>query len=161
MSSIFVAFFVASVVLWTVLLLTSGRRQRPGAVLHGSVLRSVLLADDSVTIRKVVESALEGSGLEVVTVPDGRQALQALDARDFDLVLADLHMPELDGLEVCRHAKSQDPARPVVLLVGIFEPRNEAVPGAHGVDHVLEKPFDGADLIALVARLGERRERPL
>lgn len=160
MSSILVAFTVASAVLWAVLQMTSGRRRESGAILRDSPFRSILLADDSVTIRRVVETALEGSEIEVTTFEDGGSALEALESRDFDLVLTDLHMPGADGLAVCRKAKTLDPTRPVILIVGIFEPREAERLEDHGADHVLEKPFDDRELVDLVQRLGQAFQTP-
>src|SRR5512139_1821234 len=88
----------------------------------------ILLADDSVTVQKVVELTFQDEGIDVVAVGDGRQAIDRIDAAPPDVVLADVSMPECDGYEVCAHVK-QTPALahiPVVLMAGAFEQLDEA-----------------------------------
>ncbi len=105
--------------------------------------RKLLLADDSVTIQKVISLTFIDEGLEVVTVGDGEQALHQLEISTPDIVLADIFMPKLNGYEVCAHIKADERFRhiPVVLLVGTFEPLNEAEARRVGADDILTKPF--------------------
>src|ERR1700682_1837267 len=86
--------------------------------------KKILLADDSLTIQKVVELTLSGTDYELICVSNGRQAMDTLKASRPDLILADVVMPEKNGYEVCEAVKG-DPATariPVVLLSGTFEP---------------------------------------
>ncbi len=105
--------------------------------------RKLLLADDSITIQKVISLTFVDEGLEVVTVGDGEQALHQLEISTPDIVLADILMPKLNGYEVCAHIKADERFRhiPVVLLVGTFEPFNDAEARRVGADDVLTKPF--------------------
>ncbi|MDQ3650667.1 MAG: response regulator [Acidobacteriota bacterium] len=105
--------------------------------------RKLLLADDSITIQKVISLTFADEGLEVVTVGDGEQALHQLEISTPDIVLADILMPKLNGYEVCAHIKADERFRhiPVVLLVGTFEPFNDAEARRVGADDVLTKPF--------------------
>ena len=105
--------------------------------------RKLLLADDSVTIQKVVSLTFADEGFDVVTVGDGEGALRELEADAFDIVLADVFMPKLGGYEVCARIKSDERFRhiPVMLLVGTFEPFDEAEARRIGADDVLTKPF--------------------
>lgn len=105
--------------------------------------RKLLLADDSVTIQKVVDLTFTDEGLEVVTASDGQQALEKLDEDAFDIVLADVFMPHMNGYQVCEYIKRTERLRhiPVMLLVGSFEPFDEAEARRVGADDYLTKPF--------------------
>jgi CheY-like chemotaxis protein len=105
--------------------------------------RKLLLADDSVTIQKVVDLTFTDEGLEVVTVGDGQQALEKLEEFTPDIVLADVFMPKVSGYELCERVKRDERFRhiPVMLLVGSFEPFDEAEARRVGADDYLTKPF--------------------
>lgn len=122
--------------------------------------RRLLLADDSVTIQKVIELTFSDGDYELITTSDGTQALAKLAEERPDLVLADVHMPGASGLEVCRRVKERDPGLPVVLLVGTFEPFDEADAASAGADAFLKKPFDSQELIRLVGDLISKAAPP-
>ena len=105
--------------------------------------RKLLLADDSVTIQKVVDLTFTDEGLEVVTVSDGQQALEKLEEFAPDIVLADVFMPKMNGYELCERIKRSERFShiPVMLLVGSFEPFDEAEARRVGADDYLTKPF--------------------
>jgi CheY-like chemotaxis protein len=119
--------------------------------------RKLLLADDSPTIQKVISLTFGDEGLEVVAVGDGESALSALaEEPPPDILLADAVMPGPDGYALCERVKRD--ARlghvPVVLLVGAFEPFNEAEARRVGADTVLTKPFQSIrDLVSKVGSL--------
>jgi CheY-like chemotaxis protein len=115
--------------------------------------KKILLADDSVTIRKVVELTLMEEEYELETVADGREALAALDGGAPDLLVADIHMPEVGGLEVARESKKRYPEVPVLLLVGTFETFDPEDVTACGAEDFLKKPFDSQDLLKKVGLL--------
>jgi CheY-like chemotaxis protein len=119
----------------------------------------LLLADDSITVQRVIALTFAGEGLEVVTVGDGDQAVERI-ARDLpEIVLADVSMPGRDGYAVAEYVKrSTDHAARtrVVLLTGAFEPVDEARTRRLGVDGVLAKPFEPQMAIGLVRRLLEQ-----
>jgi CheY-like chemotaxis protein len=102
-----------------------------------------LLADDSITIQKVVDLTFADEGMQVTTVGNGRLALQKLEELSPDIVLVDIHMPGMSGYEVCEHIKRDERFRhiPVMLLVGSFEPFDEAEARRVGADDYLTKPF--------------------
>ena len=119
--------------------------------------RKLLLADDSPTIRKVISLTFgdDDGEFEVVAVGDGAQALRALaEEPPPDVVLADAVMPGPDGYELCEHIKRDERLKriPVVLLVGTFEPFNEAEARRVGADTVLTKPFQS--IRNLVGKVG-------
>jgi CheY-like chemotaxis protein len=117
--------------------------------------RKLLLADDSPTIQKIISLTFGDEDFEVVAVGDGAQALRALaDDPPPDVVLADAVMPGPDGYELCERIKLDERLRhvPVVLLVGTFEPFNEAEARRVGADTVLTKPFQS--IRNLVGKVG-------
>ena len=117
--------------------------------------RTILLADDSVTIQKVVELTFLDEDFRVVSFGNGSDAIAALDGVRPDVVLADVHMPGADGYEVCAAARAASPAVPVLLLVGtfeIFDAQRAAEVGAAG--H-LKKPFDSQELLRQVQVLAD------
>lgn len=122
--------------------------------------RVILLADDSITIQKVVDLTFQDPSIRTVAVGDGDTACKRIKDTHPSLVLADVHMPGRSGYEVCRFAKQLNPAIPVVLLVGAFEPLDESEYRACGADAVLEKPFEPEVLLDMVeALLGGRSPR--
>ena len=115
----------------------------------------LLLADDSVTIQRVIELTFADEDVQVVAVGDGQQAIDRVRTDHPDIVLADVGMPELDGYEVSAFIKG-DPALahiPVLLLTGAFEPIDEARARAVGCDGVLVKPFEPQMVISRVRDL--------
>jgi CheY-like chemotaxis protein len=114
--------------------------------------KKILVADDSLTIRKVVELTFLGADQEIVTAASGEQAMKEL-TDDVDLFILDVHMPDGSGYELCEQAKAERPDLPVVLLVGTFEQFDEGKMQACGADRVLRKPFDSQELASLVGEL--------
>jgi len=112
--------------------------------------RRILLADDSVTIQKVIELTFMDDDYEVRAVGNGDEALAMLTALQVDFVIADVHMPGASGYEVCRRTKELRPEVPVLLLVGTFEPFDESQARACGADSYLKKPFDSQELLSRV-----------
>ena len=122
--------------------------------------RTLLIADDSVTIRKVVEITFSDSELRVETAGSGREALEKIERLKPDVVLADVVMPEPSGYEICRAVKTSGRPVPVVLLAGTFEPFDAERASSCGADAHLVKPFDTKTLVDEVTRLLGKRERP-
>ncbi|HKO43574.1 MAG TPA: response regulator [Pyrinomonadaceae bacterium] len=105
--------------------------------------RKILLADDSITIQKVVELSFVDEGAEVVCVNNGKEAIERLQEFQPDIVLADVFMPQVNGYELCEYIKQNEKLKhiPVMLLVGSFEPFNESEARRVGADDILTKPF--------------------
>lgn len=123
--------------------------------------RKLLLADDSITIQKVVNLTFADEGIEVISVGDGDSAMRKFDEFMPDLVMADVNMPGLNGYEVCRIIKVTEETRhiPVILLVGSFEPFDEAEAKEAGADDFLTKPFQSIrQLVNKVTDLLNRSE---
>lgn len=105
--------------------------------------RKLLLADDSITIQKVVNLTFADEGIEVIAVGDGDSAMAKINESLPDLILADVNMPGLSGYEICEQVKNNAETKliPVILLVGSFEPFDEAKAERIGADDYLTKPF--------------------
>ncbi|MFN4091589.1 MAG: ATP-binding protein [Brevundimonas sp.] len=115
----------------------------------------VLLADDHATNRKVVELILAQAPVELTAVENGAEALDAYRGGDFDLVLMDMQMPVMDGLEAIREIRLHEAAlgiepAAIVMLTANALPEHVASGAAAGADRHLSKPFNAADLLSLV-----------
>jgi DNA-binding response OmpR family regulator len=114
---------------------------------------TILLADDSVTIRKVVELTFSDTDIRVETASTGREALERFQTLHPDLVLADVIMPPPSGYDLCRAVKASDHPVPVLLLAGTFEPFDEQQALECRADGHLVKPFESAYLVERVSSL--------
>jgi DNA-binding response OmpR family regulator len=120
----------------------------------------ILIIDDSPTIRKIVETGLRREGFEVISFPDGVEALTWLaspQGRLPGLILLDVNMPKMDGYEVARHLKARPHYKNIVIVMltrrdGIMDRLKSRLAGA---EDYLTKPFKTQDLLAVVTtRLG-------
>jgi len=118
----------------------------------------ILLADDSLTIQKVIELTFSGTEFELKAVGNGDQALSLLDSFLPDIVLADCVIPGKTGYELCEEVKRRPGGRfvPVVLLTGTFEPFDKPRAELAGADSFVTKPFDSQGLASLVRDLVRR-----
>ncbi len=121
--------------------------------------RKLLLADDSVTIQRVIELTFADEDIDVVAVGDGDAAIARLNSDPPDIVLADTGMPGRDGYEVAAHVH-KTPALagiPVILLTGALQPVDEVRAREAGCAGVLVKPFEPHMVISRVRELLDRR----
>jgi CheY-like chemotaxis protein len=121
--------------------------------------KRLLLADDSITIQKVVSLTFAAEDVQIESVTDGNLAIERAKASKPDIVLADVFMPGRNGYEVCAAIKSDSElaGTPVVLLVGTFEPFDEGEASRVKCDAYLTKPFDTSELIEIVHNLVKER----
>jgi CheY-like chemotaxis protein len=117
--------------------------------------KRILLADDSITIQKVVELTFSDGDYEVTAVNNGAKAIAKLSEMRPDIILSDIIMPEKNGYEVCEYVKSHPDFRtiPVILLTGTFEPFDPDRAEKAGSDAVVTKPFESQSLIQKVEEL--------
>ena len=108
---------------------------------------SVLLIDDDRRLHELLTSYLEQNGFTVTGAPDGQRGLQALDAQPFDIVLLDIMMPGVDGLEVCRRIRLKSRV-PIVMLTAQGDETDRVVGLELGADDYLAKPFGPRELVA-------------
>ncbi len=112
---------------------------------------AVLVAEDDAVVRAILANVLLERGLDVTAVGDGREALARLAERDFDLVVSDVSMPRMGGLELADHLRRAHPALPVLLVTG--DPVDALVAAGHDV---LAKPFPPDTLLRRVEAAVER-----
>jgi DNA-binding response OmpR family regulator len=121
----------------------------------------VLVVDDDVTVREVVVSYLRAGGHMVVEAADGADALRAMRTDPADLVVLDLMMPGIDGLEVCRRLRAIGTV-PIIMLTALGSETDRVVGLESGADDYVTKPFSPRELVlrvdALLRRVGERAE---
>lgn len=116
---------------------------------------SVLLVDDEPAILRMVSLVLRGAGVETFTASDAEDALDLLRQRGFGLIVADVRLPGMDGVELTRIVKSDEDISsiPVLLMSAYGEPRD------HDGDGFLAKPFDIEDLTESVLALLNEGQR--
>ena len=114
--------------------------------------RKMLLADDSITIQKVVELVLAEEGFEIKAVNNGEEALAAIETFKPDVVLADIEMPKMNGYQLCEKLKAHPLTKnvPVILLSGAFEPLDEELARNVKADSFVIKPFESQELISKI-----------
>ncbi len=100
----------------------------------------ILLVDDEQSIQTLLSYPLRRDGYEVVQASDGRQALDRFEEKPFDLVVLDLMLPKIDGLEVCRRLRSQSSV-PIIMLTAKSEEIDKVVGLEIGADDYITKPF--------------------
>jgi CheY-like chemotaxis protein len=123
----------------------------------------ILLADDSVTVQKIITLTFSDEGVDVVTVDNGDEAINRLQYLRPALVMADVAIPGRNGYEICEFVKLHPEMcdTPVILLVPAFEPFDEERARRIGADYHLTKPFQSIrTLISTVKNLMERKEEP-
>ncbi|MCK5124638.1 MAG: sigma-54-dependent Fis family transcriptional regulator [candidate division Zixibacteria bacterium] len=112
----------------------------------------ILLADDDRSLRRVLQFKLEQNGYQVTAVKDGASALDALRTNKFDLLLSDIKMPGMDGLELLERAKSQQPGLKVILITA-YAAVNQAVQAVKlGAFDYITKPFEDEELLMTIEK---------
>ena len=124
--------------------------------------QTLLVADDSLTIQRVIKLALANEDLDVVAVTNGEQAIEEIESNPPALVLADTRMPNRSGYEIAEFLNSRPSHQgiPVVLMSGAFEPLDERRAKAAGCVAVLVKPFEPGKLVTTVRELLGLSPRP-
>ncbi len=110
----------------------------------------VLIADDEPAVREFLVRALESRGHEAAAVADGVAALGALEGKEFDLLLSDIIMPELDGIALALKVAKERPDMPIVLMTGFADQRRRARNLEALVRDVVAKPFSLEQICAIV-----------
>ncbi|HWW24999.1 MAG TPA: ATP-binding protein [Caulobacter sp.] len=133
----------------------AGPVQLPEPAMGGDRAIKVLLAEDHAVNRKVIELIMQEVGAELVSVCDGRQAVEAYAAEPFDLVLMDMQMPVMDGLSATREIRAQElrggrTPCPVIMLTANVLPEHLRASFEAGADRHLGKPIEAARLLSAV-----------
>jgi two-component system cell cycle response regulator CpdR len=127
--------------------------RNPRAPVEPADMHKIILAEDDNDMRRFLVKALENAGYEVVSYDNGRSAYDRLREEPFELLLTDIVMPEMDGIELARKATELDPDMKVMFITGFaavaLNPDNQAPKDAK----VLSKPFHLRDLVTEVQKL--------
>jgi two-component system chemotaxis response regulator CheY len=120
---------------------------------------NVLVVEDSATMRSFVVAALEAEGFEVTTAKSGFEALRVLKERKFDLVITDINMPDINGLEVVKHVRENPNHKEIPLIIISTDGRDrDRERGMKlGASDYLIKPFKPEDLISTARRFLAQR----
>ncbi|HEV7888193.1 MAG TPA: response regulator [Acidimicrobiales bacterium] len=120
---------------------------------------TVLVVDDDPVIQKLLQVNFEMEGYTVLTASDGLEGLERARAEAPDVIICDIMMPRMDGLEVTRELKGDDATKsiPILLLSAKAQQADVAAGQASGADDYVTKPFDPLDLLQRVAGLLEAR----
>jgi two-component system, OmpR family, phosphate regulon response regulator OmpR len=123
------------------------------------VSSAILLIEDDPRFAKMVQSYLGAAGLAVTIAANGALGLTLLDERHFDVVLLDLTLPDIDGLDICRRLRDRHSV-PILMMTARGEPMDRVVGLEIGADDYLPKPFEPRELLARVRALLRRTVAP-
>lgn len=117
--------------------------------------KSILVVDDSVSIRQMVETTLKSAGYKVQTAADGQIALDMCQSQRFDFVLTDQNMPRMDGITLIKNLRTMASYRttPIVVLTTEASDAMKAQGKAAGATGWMVKPFDPSKLLAISAKV--------
>jgi len=119
----------------------------------------VLLVDDEVGIRTLLRWELGAEGLDIVEAADGADALDVLEDQSFDVIISDVRMPGMSGLDVLRGARQRSPETEVIISTGYADLDSAVECVRNGAFDLLHKPYDTRELVSSVARALERRRQ--
>jgi DNA-binding NtrC family response regulator len=118
-----------------------------------SAKNRILVVDDEEALRTVLSTELDGEGYKVTSAADGREAINILTSNEFDLVLLDIKMPNVDGFEVLKFSKERWPKTKIVMLTGFADLKNAIESKKLGAEDFISKPYDLVDLLTTVERV--------
>jgi two-component system, OmpR family, response regulator len=120
---------------------------------------TILLVDDEDAVRKVLAFPLERDGYEVIQAADGEEALQQFAQQPVDLVVLDIMLPRLDGLEVCKRLRATSTV-PIIMLTARDDELDKVIGLELGADDYITKPFSIREFRARVRALLRRARAP-
>ncbi len=120
------------------------------------MVRRILVVEDNLDLAELVRMHLRDAGYAVEPFSDGRSALQRLQAEPFDLVILDLMLPGMDGLELCRRLRAQPNYLPILMLTAKSSELDRVLGLEVGADDYVTKPFSIRELLARVKALFRR-----
>ena len=117
--------------------------------------KTILIVDDSATIRQVVGMTLKGAGYEVMEANDGKDALKKLDGKKINLIISDVNMPNMDGITFVKEAKKLASYKftPIIMLTTESQDSKKQEGQAAGAKAWVVKPFQPEQMLAAVAKL--------
>lgn len=120
-------------------------------------MEKILIVEDEKNIRELIEFNIENAGYKALTAADGKEALELL-SEEIDLVVLDLMLPEIDGMEVCRRMRGSEELRqiPIIMLTAKGEEVERILGLEMGADDYMTKPFSPRELIARIKAIFRR-----
>lgn len=117
--------------------------------------KTVLIVDDSISMRQVVRMALGSAGYEVIEAEDGRAALRKLDGKKIHLIISDVNMPNMDGISFVKEVKASPNYRftPIIMLTTESQEDKKQQGKSAGAKAWVVKPFRPEQLLAAVGKL--------
>ena len=119
----------------------------------------ILLVEDEENIRKVVKLNLELDDYEVVTTDNGKDAMKYFHEQHFDLIILDIMLPEISGLQICEQIRLTDTETPIIFLTAKDTPPDRVLGLKKGADDYLSKPFNLEELQLRVKKLISRSSK--
>ncbi|HLS09814.1 response regulator transcription factor [Lentibacillus sp.] len=121
--------------------------------------KRILIVDDEASIVTLLKFNVEQAGFETDVAYDGKEAIEKAESADFDLIILDLMLPEMDGLEVCKHLRTNKNDTPILMLTAKDEEFDKILGLELGADDYLTKPFSPKEVIARIKAILRRSEK--
>ncbi|MCH8134574.1 MAG: response regulator [Proteobacteria bacterium] len=125
------------------------------------MLRKVLVIDDEDVIRQTIRKQLDGTGFEIIEAKDGEQGIELLntleDPSTVDVIICDIRMPKINGVEAIAYFRQEYPATPIIVLTGYPDVTLATNLLKQGVTEYLTKPVDRQSLVEVVMKAAQRR----
>lgn len=122
--------------------------------------QTILIVEDDATIARFVELELQHAGFDVLRASEGPTAIELLESNDVDLVVLDLMLPGIDGIDVARHIRKKGYDVPILMLTARAETQNVVQGFDAGADDYLRKPFEMPELLSRIRALLKRSSAP-
>src|SRR5258706_5735405 len=115
-------------------------------------MERILIIDDNESLRYTLASVLEESGFEPSAVEDGHKALDAIKRNQYELVICDMKLPGMDGMQILKEIKKIREDLPVIMLTAFGDIKNAVEAMKYGAQDYLTKPFDNEDMIITIRK---------
>ena len=122
--------------------------------------KKILLVDDEPTMLKGLKYSLEQEGYDILTAQDGEEALSVFSENDVDLVLLDVMLPKMDGIQVCQRIREQSNV-PIIMLTAKGEDMDKILGLEYGADDYMTKPFNVLEVKARIKSIFRRTTQPV
>lgn len=119
-------------------------------------MKKILLVENEAPVVSFIKKGLSEEGFEVSVAFDGKTGLKLAIENTFDLIILDIMLPEMNGLEVCKHIREENPLVPILFLTALGTPENIVLGLENGADDYLVKPFKFIELVARIKNLIRR-----
>ena len=136
------------------------RKKSSKELLRGEIMKTILVAEDEISIREFITINLRLAGYDIIEAGDGQQAIEKFDANNhkIDIAVLDIMMPGLDGIEVCKHIRKENLQTGIIFLTAKTQEHDKVSGLISGADDYITKPFSTTELLARVETLYRRVE---